>query len=245
MDGRPVSARREDGFTLVELLIGIAIAGMLIAVIGSAMVVGLKTTDATTQRLSESHDAQVTSAYLANDVQSAVAVEQPLQGRTAQDPARAFLGFQYATNQWACYAYGMSGGETRVTRTFYGATDVLLHFAGAAAPSVSCGPSCGAPHVDSVTVSFAEASGYTYSLTGTRRKYSTLEGTNPGGGTTPDLVFFAFGDSPLLIRGKCTNGDVMQQRNGCTAGDVGFASELIVKGNLYINKPIERPRRGT
>src|SRR3954468_24647715 len=70
----PLPSHREAGFTLVELLIGIAIAGFLIAVIGSAMVVGLKTTDATTQRLSESHDAQVTSAYLANDVQSAASV---------------------------------------------------------------------------------------------------------------------------------------------------------------------------
>jgi len=36
----PLPSRREGGFTLVELLIGIAIAGVLIAVIGSAMVVG-------------------------------------------------------------------------------------------------------------------------------------------------------------------------------------------------------------
>src|SRR3954464_6554175 len=92
----PLPSHREAGFTLVELLIGIAIAGMLITVIGSAMVVGLKTTDATTQRLSESHDAQISSAYLANDVQSAASISLSPSATDCPGAGTRLMAFNYA-----------------------------------------------------------------------------------------------------------------------------------------------------
>src|SRR3954465_15659991 len=110
MGGTPSSRRCENGFTLVELLIGIAIAGVLIGVIGSAMVVGLQTTDGTTQRLSESHDAQVTSAYLANDVQSAGNVNVSPSAATCPGSGTRLVAFSYAAsgNPSACYYWSPS-----------------------------------------------------------------------------------------------------------------------------------------
>ena len=65
----------DDGFTLVkELLVGMVVAGLIVGAMGGALVVSFKTTDVTQQRMAESHDVQISSAYLANDVQSAKSV---------------------------------------------------------------------------------------------------------------------------------------------------------------------------
>jgi len=63
--------RDEDGFTLPELMIGMVIMSLLIVAIAGALIVSLKTTGSTEQRLHESQDVLITSSYLANDVQSA------------------------------------------------------------------------------------------------------------------------------------------------------------------------------
>lgn len=240
MHGRLPPPRRDDGFTLIELLIGIAIAGFLIAVIGSAMVVGLKTTDATTQRLSESHDAQVTSAYLANDVQSATAVNVSNASTpcsTAGTPTD-LVSFSYQGGQTATYRCGTSGGQTKVTRSFGGSTQVLAHFAGSARPSVSCTPSpCSATPPDSVAISFTDSSGFAYSLLGSRRTFNI--GTGAGTGTSPEVTLFVLGGgSPLWVSGSCPNGQI---NNGTCSADsevqTGQPStpKLTVLGNLYVN----------
>jgi prepilin-type N-terminal cleavage/methylation domain-containing protein len=63
--------RRDDrGFTLIELLVAIVIIGIIAAPLGNVMIGYLRNTDATTARLSESHDAQIAAAYFAQDVAS-------------------------------------------------------------------------------------------------------------------------------------------------------------------------------
>lgn len=60
--------KREDGVTLVELLVTMAILGTVASAIVAAVIVGLRTTDVTEQRLSTSRNAQLVSAYFAGDV---------------------------------------------------------------------------------------------------------------------------------------------------------------------------------
>ena len=66
--------RDEDGFTLPELLVAIALLGIVVAALMSAVIVGLKTTTGTTDRLAASTDAQFTSTWFVTDVQAAEAI---------------------------------------------------------------------------------------------------------------------------------------------------------------------------
>jgi prepilin-type N-terminal cleavage/methylation domain-containing protein len=60
----------ENGFTLVELIMAIAVIGVIIVPLGNVVIGYLRNTDETTARLLESHDAQIASAYWAQDVAS-------------------------------------------------------------------------------------------------------------------------------------------------------------------------------
>jgi prepilin-type N-terminal cleavage/methylation domain-containing protein len=68
---KPHLLRREDhGFTLVEVLLAIVIIGIIAVPLGNVVISFLNNTDATTARLSESHDAQLSAAYFHADVAS-------------------------------------------------------------------------------------------------------------------------------------------------------------------------------
>ncbi|MFG2038625.1 type II secretion system protein J [Dactylosporangium sp. NPDC048998] len=62
--------RDERGLTLVEVLVAIVILGIIIVPLGNAVISFVRSTDDTTRRLNESHDAQIMVAYFAQDVQS-------------------------------------------------------------------------------------------------------------------------------------------------------------------------------
>jgi prepilin-type N-terminal cleavage/methylation domain-containing protein len=63
--------RRDDrGVTLVEVLIAVVILAIIIVPLGNALISFFRNTNATTNRMAESHDEQIAAAYFAQDVQS-------------------------------------------------------------------------------------------------------------------------------------------------------------------------------
>jgi prepilin-type N-terminal cleavage/methylation domain-containing protein len=63
--------RRDDhGVTLVELLVAIAVLGIIIAPLTSALIGFFRNVNATNNRFAESDDAEIATAYFAQDVQS-------------------------------------------------------------------------------------------------------------------------------------------------------------------------------
>jgi prepilin-type N-terminal cleavage/methylation domain-containing protein len=63
--------RREDGFTLVELLVSMTITGMIIAAIATAAYVGIRTTADNQRGLQQSNAEQLTGNWFTSDVQAA------------------------------------------------------------------------------------------------------------------------------------------------------------------------------
>ena len=76
---RPIEHRwgNDDGFTLIELIIVITIIPIVIAAISAAIITSFKDQDGIFNRLSDSHDAQLTAAYFVPDVESASVVSVP------------------------------------------------------------------------------------------------------------------------------------------------------------------------
>lgn len=60
----------ESGFTLIELLVAIVLAGIVSIAIGTALLIGFKTTFATAQTVAQSGNAQLLTQYFPSDVQS-------------------------------------------------------------------------------------------------------------------------------------------------------------------------------
>jgi prepilin-type N-terminal cleavage/methylation domain len=66
-----VSPRRRDaGFTLIELLVAIVVLGVIIAPLTAVVVAYFRNTDRTTDRMAESHDAQIAAVWFPRDVQN-------------------------------------------------------------------------------------------------------------------------------------------------------------------------------
>ncbi|MGO4256735.1 type II secretion system protein [Marmoricola sp. RAF53] len=62
--------RGDEGVTLVELVITVAIVGIIVAALTGVIVGFLKTSTATASRITESHDVQFAAAYWQRDVAS-------------------------------------------------------------------------------------------------------------------------------------------------------------------------------
>lgn len=124
----------EDGFTLVEMLMVIIILPLIIGAVTVVMITSLKATDThdkqgTSQRLAESHDAQLTSAYFVRDVQSSANLEAtnstPLctvASQTAapgQTAVKELLGLEWNSGSTiVSYVWTKIGSSGAVVRNF-------------------------------------------------------------------------------------------------------------------------------
>jgi prepilin-type N-terminal cleavage/methylation domain-containing protein len=205
--------RDEDGFTLPELMIGMVIMSLLIVAIAGALIVSLKTTGATEQRLHESQDVLITSSYVANDVQSASDVNVSNAATNCSATFTTLVTFTYPSpgHPTAVYQCGTaSNGETQVTRTFNnGPPIVVAHFAGTARPNVTVAYDSSTPPVPmSVTMRFTKPSDCTldctYTLFGSRRSFNPPSVTSGGSPLPGDVVLLSTGAaSPLWVQGSC------------------------------------------
>lgn len=175
--------RDDHGFTLIEMLMAIAILGIIVGALGTALIVALKNLDATQTRMAESHDAQMASAYVVTDVQSATGITttQPKCGTTTS-PVAVLSWSDQGTANVATYVLETAGGERRLRRTYVVGTssnDVIVahHLQAtcgdatvddpAIAVSESCAPPASCP--SRVVLTLTDATGYRFSLTGERR----------------------------------------------------------------------------
>jgi hypothetical protein len=199
---------------------GMAIVTLLIGAVGSALIVSLRTTGVTNQRLAENHDVQITSSYLANDVQSAAALSVDNATTDCSSAFTTLVTFRYwapgnpptPTGPNAVYECGTAGGETQVTRTFKGTTVIVAHFAGAARPDVTVAYDPSQPTVPvSVKMTFTKASDCTldctYTLFGARRSFNPASVAGVGGQSPPVTLLSTGTSSPLWVQGGATCPD--------------------------------------
>jgi prepilin-type N-terminal cleavage/methylation domain-containing protein len=221
----PARMRDEDGFTLPELMVGMVVMSLLIVAIAGALIVSLKTTGSTEQRLHESQGVLITSSYLANDVESASDVTIPSATADCSSVFTTLATFTYSIPKsspsppppaTALYRCGTaSNGETQVTRTFTArngtsTTAILAHFAGTARPNVmtfydtSQSPS----QLVWVRMTFTKPSDCTldctYTLFGSRRSYNPAAVRSDPNPLPNDSVLLSTGlSSPLWVQGSC------------------------------------------
>lgn len=183
---------RDDGFTLPELLVAIAIGALIIVVAGQALITGLRTNDVTSQRLAESHDAQVAANTFDRDVQSSGtvgtsdsdAVCNLALGRGSYSLTLSFQWTEASTNNGYIADYLVetrsghqpalhrrlcikpSGGSTSLQR------DVVIsdNLATASSAVVTCTPTTPCPSKPvTVSLQVTEKSGYVFTMTADRR----------------------------------------------------------------------------
>jgi hypothetical protein len=176
----------------MELLLVIALIGLVAVPLSAAIGVGVATTNGTSNRLDSSHDAQLVNIYLPADIQSAGSAtgNDPDVvvggGDTSCSGVANVVRFRWTTTEdlntahtyVAAYSVGQSGGEWQLTRSYCVdstqalRTVVARNLNGANAVSVSPNPPTGqeiSVSITEATVPRGDPTPYTYTITGTRR----------------------------------------------------------------------------
>jgi hypothetical protein len=245
---------REDGFTLIEILIASTLTFILIAVFATGFILTVRMSTATTNRFSESHDAQLSSTYFGYDVQSTTGVNTgsvascaPSSGVTAP---HTLINFTLpGATESSTYYYGMSGTEREIRRAHClsgSTTDTtithLTNTAAASVPTVACVPAyqcptTGAGLPTSVSISVIESPESQFD-TATPFSWSVSAARRPTVGTTPSLGLLTLGstgtDVSVGTNTLTASGPIYVNSNSAGAMSVGGGGKLQDSGGAQI-----------
>ncbi len=151
----------EGGFTLVELIVAISILAIITVAVTEAALIGLRTTDATTQRVTESAGAQNAANYFLTDAQSAISFT-PGSGRCDNTTTATFAWTEHTssasgTARAASYACTSAGELIRTSYASGAATGQQHLVSDVTSLSLSCASSCSAPSTVTLRVTTCTA----------------------------------------------------------------------------------------
>lgn len=167
----------ERGFTLVEVLIAVAVLGVVIAAIGAGYSVALRTMDGTANRLAGSMDAQLLGVHLPDDVASATRIDvsdiactgvvAPILQLRDGAKVNVVYGVRAAGAGHQLERHDCAGGAVRST------TVIARNLAGADAAVATRVPASGGATGATLTITEAtvasEIAPFVFTVTGTRR----------------------------------------------------------------------------
>ena len=193
-----MTGKGEDGFTLIELLVSIAVMLIIGGVITAGLVVGLKTTGATGDRLAQSSDAQLLASYFVPDVQSTKSISFGVASCGTGTAVANFTWIDWTdllgdlkTSHTVSYAYlaptpGNTNGtlvrsHCTGTNTTPINTQTVARYLAAGLPALVCRNAAGtavacttvpAPRTASLTLTdhLPDNADYTYTLSASRRE---------------------------------------------------------------------------
>jgi type II secretory pathway component PulJ len=192
-----MTGKGEEGFTLIELLVSIAVMMIIGGGITAGLVVGLRTTGSTGDRLAQSSDAQLLASYFVPDVQSTKTISVSDASCGGGAAVAKFTWVEWTdllgdvkTNHTVSYAYiaptagNLNGTLVRSHCTGTSTTPInrqtVARYLAAALPTLICRNAAGtvvacstapAPMTASLTLTdhLADIADYSYTLSASRR----------------------------------------------------------------------------
>lgn len=165
---------RDDGFTLVEVLLVIVITTIIIGALAAALITSIRVSTETDERVLATRDAQLTSLYFTNDVQSAQSVLTSNPADCAA-PSGFLLGLVVDDGKVVYRTLTSAAGELQLERrrcVIAGATStqVLARDLNPAKPPVlTCPPAASCPADARKLQLKITTFDYDFTLRGTRR----------------------------------------------------------------------------
>jgi prepilin-type N-terminal cleavage/methylation domain-containing protein len=130
-----VTGDRQQGFTLIEVIMVVSILGLLAGVLAAALRVGVHSGGQAMDQLDLSHDAEVLSLVLGDDLANASTVDTAAASCVAAPMIRLDVGAEIA--------YRIVGHRLVRVDCASGSERTIVRRLGDTAPTVTCTPACG------------------------------------------------------------------------------------------------------